>query len=389
MFLAWLAALLVCLPMWIVIVEAVVAMITVRRAPGRTDGRPMPDTVVLIPAHNEASVIGCTLDSVAADLPANGRILCVAHNCSDGTADIARRHGAEVIEARDSGAGGKPDALKAGLRWLDSSPPEIVVIVDADCIVAKGAIWTLAMRARDLNRPVMGAYFFAAADSERGLSGLSSLAVMLKNFIRPLALHRLGLPCLINGSGSAYPFDVIRDAPHGGGSIAEDYQLTIDLLHMGYPTEFVPEARVDGQLPTPDRVALLQRKRWEHGHLYLTFHTAPRLLLEGLLRLDRNRIVLGLELAVPPLVFLGLMWVAAFGLALAWRFVQGGGPLELLVLTAASFTLAVLASWVRFAGAVLTISALAKIPAYLIWKLPMYREFITRRETRWVKTERD
>src|SRR3954451_13928967 len=57
-----------------------------------------PVTVtVLIPAHNEAASIGATLDSLRAQEPAPHRIVVIADNCTDDTAAIARRHGAEVF----------------------------------------------------------------------------------------------------------------------------------------------------------------------------------------------------------------------------------------------------------------------------------------------------
>lgn len=388
--LAWLAAALAVLPMLVVTVEAVAALVCRGRKISDAQAERFPETVVLIPAHNEESMIERCLASLSTDLPQHCRLLCVAHNCTDATAEVARKMGAEVLEVRDEGRGGKPDALKSGLRWLDMNPPEVVVIVDADCVVAEGAIRTLAARAWKKNRPVMAAYFFAPAVSGRGLSTLSSLAVLLKNYVRPLGLQRLGLPCLINGSGSAYPFQLIRNVPHGEGSIAEDYQLTIDLLRKGYPTLFAPEVRVDGQLPTPDKIALRQRRRWEHGHLYLTFRTAPRLMLEGLLRLDKNRIALALELGVPPLAFLGLMWVLAAGLSATLLVFYGNGNLlTFLIVVATVFAFAVLLSWMRFAGVRQTLAGFAVLPQYLMWKLPMYRDFFLRRETRWMKTGRD
>ena len=389
--LTWLAAILTSLPMLMVVFQAISALgFRPKRRPAVAPGKAFPRTVVLIPAHNEEDVIRRGLASLSVDLPPNCRLLCVAHNCTDATAEVARHLGAEVLEVQDAGHGGKPDALKAGLRWLDANPPEVVVIVDADCVVSEGAVRILATRAWELNRPVMGAYFFAPADAEQGLATLSSLAVLLKNYVRPLGLHALGLPCLLNGSGSAYPFQVIRNAPHGKGSIAEDYQLAIDLLQRGYPTTFVPEARVDGLLPQREDIALRQRRRWEHGHLFLAFRTGPRLLLEGLKRLDKHRIALALEVSVPPLAFLGLMWTVAAGLSLALFVLEGhGGPLGFLMGTAAAFAAAVLLSWLRFAGVKPTLAALAAVPGYLLWKLPLYREFFTRRETRWIKTARD
>ncbi len=388
--LVWLITVLTSVPMLVVMMEAIAVLGFRQRRVTATPGKEFPRTVVLIPAHNEKDVIGRSLASMAVDLPPNCRLLCIAHNCTDTTAEIARSLGAEVIEVQDEGRGGKPDALKAGLRWLEASPPEIVVVVDADCVVSEGAVRALAQRAWELNRPVMGAYFFAPVDAKKGLATLSSLAVLLKNYVRPLGLHALGLPCLLNGSGSAYPFQVIRNAPHGEGAIAEDYQLSIDLLRQGYPTTFVPEARIQGQLPMREDTALRQRRRWEHGHLFLVFRTGPRLLLEGLRRLDKDCLALAMEVTVPPLAFLGLMWVVAVSLSLAlYAFYGHGAPLSFLTGTAAAFAAAVLMSWMRFAGVKQTLTALAAVPGYLMWKLPMYRDFLSRRETRWMKTERD
>jgi cellulose synthase/poly-beta-1,6-N-acetylglucosamine synthase-like glycosyltransferase len=84
----------------------------------------------------------------------------------------------------------------------------------------------------------MGAYTFSPPAVSSKMAEMSSLAVLLKNYIRPLGLHQLGLPCLLNGSGSTYPFTAIRNAPHGEGSIAEDFPLTVDLQKMGYRTNF-------------------------------------------------------------------------------------------------------------------------------------------------------
>lgn len=380
----------VCLLMCVVITEAWAALLSGRRQTS-SEAIEMPKTVVLVPAHNEESEIEKTIQVLRQDLPGNTRILCVAHNCTDATADIARRFGADAIEVKDEGTGGKPDALKAGLRALDANPPEVVVVIDADCTVAKGAIRLLATRVKKLGHPVMGAYFFAAQADGHTAGGISSLALLLKNFIRPLGLHRLGLPCLLNGSGSAYPFQAIRQAPHGEGSIAEDYQLTLDLLDMGYITTFEPDARIDGRLPKRDATAQKQRRRWEHGHLFLSFNTAPRVLLQGLFRFQLNRLVLGLDLLVPPLAYLGLLVIVAGlvnGAAMAFS-ATGPYPLCVLGTALAVFMLSLVMASFKFAGAERTWEALWSIPGYLLWKLPIYRDFFNRRETRWMKTERD
>ncbi len=376
--------------MSVVVIEVLSAMLLGGQKVASDGPSSLPDSVVLIPAHNEQDLIGKTLESLLPTLWDRCRALCVAHNCTDETARVARNRGVGVVEVNDDGTGGKPDALKAGLRSLDAAPPDVIVVIDSDCLVDPGSISLLASKAYELNRPVMGTYLFASADPASGVGQLSSLAVLLRNYVRPLGLHSLGLPCLLNGSGSAYPFEVIRNAPHGEGSIAEDYQLAVDLLKKGYPTEFVPQARVDGQLPMRKNTALRQRRRWEHGQLILAFKTAPRLFISGLVDRDMKRIAIALELLVPPLAFLGLVWLSSatvsLGIAIGYGYEQ---PLIVTFTTGMFFAGAVFASWLRFAGIRPTFRALMAIPKYLVWKLPLYRDFFTRRETRWKKTERD
>ena len=57
---------------------------------------------VLIPAHNESSGVIATLNSIATQLRPQDRMLVVADNCSDDTAEVAEKNGAEVIERQDS-----------------------------------------------------------------------------------------------------------------------------------------------------------------------------------------------------------------------------------------------------------------------------------------------
>lgn len=376
--------------MWIVIVEVVASLSY--RAPDQQE-QPTdtsPRTVILVPAHNEQVLISRTLEAILNDLPPNCFVLCVAHNCTDTTAEVARCYPVEVLEVKDDGGGGKPDALKAGLQWLDKqNKPEIVVIIDADCVPRAGALRMLAESAMRLDQPVMGAYLFYPPADDQGGGALSSLALLFKSYVRPLGLQSMGLPCLLNGSGSAYPFHVIKSAPQGKGSIAEDYQLTIDLLRMGYPTAFVPEAIVDGHLPARENTALRQRRRWEHGHLLLVFGAAPRLLLEGILGMDAKRICLALEVLVPPLAFLCVTWCILTVLAAIMFILFDAWPLLILLISMGLFCGSILASLVKFGGARKTIAAIRSIPSYVMWKLPMYFDYFTNRETRWMKTDRD
>ena len=78
---------------------------------------------VMVPAHDEQRSITETLVDIMAELPRGGRVLVVADNCSDDTALLARRAGAEVIERNDVTRQGKGFALEFGIAHLSTNPP--------------------------------------------------------------------------------------------------------------------------------------------------------------------------------------------------------------------------------------------------------------------------
>lgn len=82
---------------------------------------------VVIAAHNEATVIGATLDALLASAaPGELDVVVVPNGCTDDTAAVARAHGARVVELAESG---KPGALNAGDTIATGFPR---IYLDAD-----------------------------------------------------------------------------------------------------------------------------------------------------------------------------------------------------------------------------------------------------------------
>ena len=171
------------MPLWVLIVQCLLGFLPARsRARGVEDA---PSLAVLVPAHNEEPVIGATLDSLKAALSDNGRIVVIADNCSDRTADIVREHGVEVLERQDAVNRGKGFALAAGLATLENEPPEIVVIVDADCEVTQDTLKQLAKTVQNTARPVQGVYLRRAPDTRTPAAVMSAFACMVEIRARP------------------------------------------------------------------------------------------------------------------------------------------------------------------------------------------------------------
>jgi cellulose synthase/poly-beta-1,6-N-acetylglucosamine synthase-like glycosyltransferase len=387
--LLYLAAALVLVPMAVLVAECLAALPPGRR---RTDdpAAPRPRCAVLVPAHDEEKGVGETVVALREQLGPGDRLLVVADNCGDRTADVARARGAEVVERRDPQRRGKGYALDFGVRTLAEAPPEVVVIVDADCRLAAGALDRLVREAAAAGRPVQGAYVLDVPPGGGPRRQLSAFAFLFKNLVRPLGLRRLGLPCLLTGTGMAFPWGVLRDADLASGNIVEDMKLGIDLAVSGRPPTLCPEARVSGELPSGDRAAAAQRTRWEHGHLQTLFTQVPRLLGAAVRRGRPGLLGLALELSVPPLSMLFLLWAAVGAVAAGWWAFGGPGlPAALLAGGGLAVVLAIFAAWLRFGREVLPPAGLLAAPVYVLGKVPIYLAFVVRRQRAWVRTERD
>ncbi|PEG39761.1 glycosyltransferase [Mycolicibacterium agri] len=82
----------------------------------------MADVTVVLPCLNEAA----SLPGVLAAVPSGYSALVVDNNSTDGTADVARRHGAAVVSERRPGYG---SAVHAG---VEAATTPIVAVIDAD-----------------------------------------------------------------------------------------------------------------------------------------------------------------------------------------------------------------------------------------------------------------
>jgi cellulose synthase/poly-beta-1,6-N-acetylglucosamine synthase-like glycosyltransferase len=383
----WLAAALLAVPLIVLAVECMAASCGGRDS-SHGNQLPRPRCGVIIPAHDEETILSRTLAELRPQIRSDDRLIVVADNCTDRTADVARQHGAEVVERSDQIQRGKGYALAAGVAALDSDPPVIVVIIDADSRVPLGTIDGLVGAAATTGRPVQAAYLLDPPLGAGPRSRLSALAFRFKNLIRPLGLHRLGVPCMLTGAGMAFPYPVLRRAPLASGNIVEDMRLGVDLAVAGNPPLFEPTARIGGELATEASAAKTQRTRWEHGHLR-TIAQAPRLFAAAV-RLRQPRLAgLALELMVPPLSVLGLLWLLALTVCGAW-WLSGGTAGPFIVLTAAAVlnALSMTLAWVRFGRDVAPLTVLLAAPWYVVSKIPIYLAFLFRPQRAWIRTPR-
>ncbi|MBD3883598.1 glycosyltransferase family 2 protein [Phormidium tenue FACHB-886] len=383
-------ALILLVPIGTLFVECLAALLPARPLPEPSSSPATIKTAVLIPAHNEAAGILPVLKSLLPQLTEHDRLVVVADNCTDDTAAIARSTGATVIERRNLDQRGKGYALDYGVNYLAADPPDVITIVDADCLVQPGTLSQIAKLAITKQQPVQALYLMEQPAAPKPRDAVSAFAFKMKNLVRPRGLNRFGFPCLLTGTGMAFPWAVLRSVKLASGNIVEDMQLGIDLAIAGRPVYFCETASVRGMLPQQDKASSSQRTRWEHGHLQTLLTQVPALLKRAVVeeRLDLG--VMALDLAVPPLSLLVMFWLVAIVLACIAALLTGIWlPVLLLAIDGSLLLTATLLAWAKFCRSDLPARTLLAIPLYMLWKIPLYLKFLVRPETKWVRTERD
>ncbi len=124
-----------------------------RRFLGPDPAAPALDVRVVIPARNEAAVVAACVGAVAGQAT---EVVVVDDGSSDGTGAVAAGAGASVVRLDgDPPAGwlGKPRACLAG---AGGARTEWLAFVDADVVLAAGALATMAAATRSTSTSVVG-----------------------------------------------------------------------------------------------------------------------------------------------------------------------------------------------------------------------------------------
>jgi len=358
--------------------------------PGHEARLPRRRLAVIVPAHNERAGIVRTIAALRPQLREGDRLVVVADNCTDDTAAVAAEAGAIVSERNDAGRRGKGYALHHGVRFLAADPPDIVVVIDADCVTHPGSLDALAETVAEHGRPVQSLNLMQAGDKAGLRWRAAEFTWRIKNQVRPLGWSRLGAPCQLMGTGMALPWPMMESASLASGNLAEDMQLGVDLALKGSTPRFEPRALVTSGFPDTDEAAAAQRKRWEHGHLATLLSAGPKLFREGLLRRRWGVLGFALDLTVPPLTLLIALHLALFGFNLiAWWSFDWKAPV-IISACALSFLVGGTAiAWRGFGRELLSLGELLGMPLLLIRKLSIYASFMRRRDAHWVRAKRD
>jgi len=252
--------------------------------------RAVPDMAVIVAAHNEAAVLGITIERLATQEEPPELILLADDGSSDDSAEVlARLYG---LRAPALGQMSAPSPVLPSLRWLRLAhggkaralnaamarvEAELVLTVDADTLLEPGALQ--AMRGAFAAEPEL----VAATGVLRPICGQSPMArafqwfqsyEYVRNFLSRHAWEQQNGLLLISGAFAAFRRQaVVAVGGFDPDCMVEDYEL-IHRLHrhaadtgQDWRVRVVGAALASTDAPASPMAFLRQRRRWFGGFL--------------------------------------------------------------------------------------------------------------------------
>lgn len=328
---------------------------------------------IIVPAHNEAAIIAETLANLRAQMRAGDRLVVVADNCTDETAEIARKSGAEVLERQDKERRGKGYALQYALDALRAAPPSLIVFTDADCCFAPGALQRLTALAERSARPVQALYLMKAPPGTGARLQVAEFAWTFMNNVRMRGLQKLAGGVRFTGAGFAAPWFVLADVDLASGEIVEDLALTMALARRNAAPVFAPTALVTSEFPTDDAALSRQAARWSIGSMQYAVKAAAGAFVSGVAKGNWRQAAIALDLMIPPLtIFVLSLTVLSLVSLIFWITTGVSGPFILSGAALVFAALAVLLGWNRYGREALPPSALAGVFAFFVSKFSVF-----------------
>lgn len=222
--------------------------------------------VALIPAHNEAQVVGVAIDAVASQVDA---VIVVADNCTDDTATVAELAGAKVFTTTGN-THRKAGALNQAIAALLPGSYDFLLIVDADSIVAPDFI-EHAMAVMSRRTGAVGGVFYGEPGA--GLVGQLQRNEYVR-YAREVGRRR-GKARVLTGTASLFPAHVVAavaaSRPEGRrhfydrDALTEDMEVTLAIKSLGWNCLSPRDCWVTTEvMPTWADLAR-QRVRWTRG----------------------------------------------------------------------------------------------------------------------------
>ncbi len=370
----------------------ILTLLSARLAPPAY-GPPVLRFDFVVPSHNEELGIARTVENLlAVDWPKDKfRVLVVADNCKDATAQKAREAGATVLERTDTVKRGKGYALHhAFLRSLEDKQADAVVVVDADTLVSKNLLQAFAARL-EAGAMAAQAHYGVLEEKSSWRTRLMRIAFAVFHGVRSLARERLHVSCGLRGNGMCFSHQLIQQVPHDAFSVVEDVEYGIRIARHGHRVFYAHEAHVLGEMVSSEKASRSQRRRWEGGRLALMKQHGLPLLRDGLKKSSLLLIDMAADVLVPPLTWMAAPAFLGLAIALVGSALFEAPWFAVIPFSAACSILGlyVLRGWMLSGVGPRGLLDLAYAPIYVFWKVRLMFSRPEEKKGEWVRTTRE
>lgn len=254
-----------------------------------------PMISILVPAHNEAKVIGRTVESLLLlNYPKSKMELIVINdNSSDNSKEILENikdrynnYNFTIINTDSlTGGKGKSNALNIGYTI---SKGDFIAVYDADNTPDKNAlrylVQTIVMN--DELGAVIGK-FRTRNKNKNLLTKFINIETLSFQWMSQAGRWQLFNLCTIPGTNFILRRSIIEEIEGWDSkAIAEDTEISFRIYKLGYKIKLVPQSITWEQEPETVKVWIKQRTRWAKGNIYVLMKYIKNIFKQG-----RNKIV--------------------------------------------------------------------------------------------------
>lgn len=226
--------------------------------------------MAIIPAHNESKVIKNLIDSLHnQNYPKELLdIYVIADNCTDNTAEIAKKAGAIVYERNDPNKQTKGYAMQWFLnkKIEEQADYDAFFVFDADNIVMPDFTINMNKKLCQGEEIVQG-YRDIKNPSDTWVSAGYALFYWTMHRFYHLARYNIGLSPLLNGTGFMVKFDVVKEKGWNTKTLTEDIEFSLINIAEGRRLGWATDAIVFDEQPLEFKQSWTQRERWSVGHI--------------------------------------------------------------------------------------------------------------------------
>lgn len=234
--------------------------------------QPLTRFAILIPGYKEDKIIVDTArQALEIDYPREYfRVIVLADSFQPETIDRLRQTGAEVFEVKFEHST-KAKSINKGLEYLESNPPEAVVILDSDNLMAHFFL-------RKISNAFRSGYYIlqahrTAKNKNTPMAVLDAANEEIGNHIFRKGHRNMGLSSALIGSGMIFKYDLYKKyMSRISDTAGEDKLLELLLLKDGHTIEFYEHAYVYDEKVSSTKNFGKQRTRWLGAQFYFLKH---------------------------------------------------------------------------------------------------------------------